>query len=79
MNEQDQTTRPSGRSITVTVFGDNVAEIELAALDEARSFFGQDLQLEIIHDYHVHPARSALGGKASEKKHVANIQVRAVE
>jgi hypothetical protein len=44
-------TRPLGRQVRTEVFGDTAAELELAALDDARKFFGTDLQLEIAPGY----------------------------
>lgn len=45
--DQDQKARSESRSINVTVYGDNSNEIELAALDKAREFFGDDVRLEV--------------------------------
>lgn len=40
-------TGAGGRVLHVTVFGNSADEIEMAALDEARKFFGPDAQLEL--------------------------------
>ena len=45
---QDQRTR---RSMTVFVYGTDATSLELAALDDARQFFGADVQLEVMRDY----------------------------
>lgn len=47
----DRETQPAGRSIRVLAAGDTMQEIELAALDEARTFFGADAHLMIVPDY----------------------------
>ena len=41
----------SGPSVKVTVFGDNTEEIESAALDQARKFFGAEGRPEVVRDY----------------------------
>jgi hypothetical protein len=38
-------TESPGRILNVNVFGNTVDEIEMAALDKAREFFGADLRL----------------------------------
>lgn len=53
-DDTQQGERRLGRSIEVLAFGDNADEIELAALDEARKFFGKDIRLEVIRDYRVY-------------------------
>ena len=51
MNENtENTTRPRG-TVKVLAIGDNAAELERAALDEAREFFGTDPRLEIVPGY----------------------------
>lgn len=73
--------KPGGRTINVVVCGDTADEIELAALDEARKFFGPDRQLEVVHDYSVTgmPAHHKLA--ESGKKYLApgGVHVRTVE
>lgn len=54
-----------GRTMSVLAYGDNAAELEMYALDEARKFFGTELRLEIVQDYKVVTAgeTDASGGK----------------
>jgi len=65
-----------GRILNVTVFGDTADEIELAALDEARAFFGGSRQLEIVPDYKV---SGTIIHDRTDKKYRAGVNVRAVE
>ena len=71
-----QRQRPAGRTLNVTVFGDTADEIELAALDKARAFFGDGRQLEIVPDYKVSGTVSSDG---TDKKYRAVVNVRTVE
>jgi hypothetical protein len=50
-DDTDRETRPAGRNVNVHVFGDTADEIEMAALDEVRPFFGEDVRLEVVRDY----------------------------
>ena len=50
-NETDREVLRPGRRIHVFVFGDNASEIELAALDAAREFFGDSPRLRVVPDY----------------------------
>ena len=53
MNEiETETRRP--KELTLLLFGDTSDEIELAALDAARAFFGSTVRLEIVPGYKVH-------------------------
>lgn len=74
----DRDIRPAGREVDVFVFGDNADEIELAALDEARPFFGDGVHLTVVPAYR---ALSVLPGGALEpraggKKYHATVTVR---
>jgi hypothetical protein len=71
-----QRQRPAGRILNVTVFGDTADEIELAALDEARTFFGDSRQLEIVPDYKV---SGTIPHDGTDKKYRAGVNVRTVE
>jgi hypothetical protein len=77
----DRDTRPAGRDLSMLVFGDNADEIELAALDEARAFFGDHAHLTVVQgykSYRVHPD-SALSAEAAGKKYNARVTVRTIE
>ena len=80
-HDAEQSTRPAGRSINVQAFGDSADELELAALDEARTVFGKDMRLEIVRDYLINPVSSAtkLFEKAGGKRYVSTIGVRVLE
>lgn len=43
----------ASRRLLTEVYGSNVGELEMAALDVARRFFGGDAQLEVVRDYSV--------------------------
>jgi hypothetical protein len=77
-DDTQQGERRLGRSIEVLAFGDNADEIELAALDEARKFFGRDIHLEVVRDYRVLDVRpgGALEAKAGGKGYQATVTVR---
>jgi hypothetical protein len=47
-------TTETGRELSVLVFGDTADEIQLAALDAARLFFGDTVRLVIVPAYKVH-------------------------
>lgn len=74
--DQDQHTRPEGRTVRARVFGDNAGELELEALDTARKFFGGDVALEIVDAYHASSANSSKDSNG--KRYVAEIVVRAL-
>lgn len=81
MDDTDRETQPAGRVMRVLAFGDTATEIELAGLDEARAFFGADLQLRVIPDYKVFPALpgEADSGQAGGKKYRSSVLVLVVE
>ena len=54
------------RTISVYVQGDTREEIEMAALDAARAFFGQEVRLEVIPVYKVNYLASAEPGHRGE-------------
>jgi hypothetical protein len=80
MNEDVASRQDSpGRTIAVVAFGDTADEIEMAALDEARAFFG-DRRLEVIRDYAVQDAISSIDvDRESGKKYRAQVCVRVVD
>lgn len=66
----------------VCVFGNSPEELEFAALDEARKFFGEDLQLDVVRSYQVvRPVLSQHQEAAAKlkKTYMAFIDVRVVE
>jgi len=77
----DRETLPAGREVSVFVFGDTASEIELAALDEARPFFGEATRLEIIPDYRAH--RVLPDGdyvtQAAGRRYQATVIIRTIE
>ena len=77
----DRETRPAGRELSLLVFGDNADEIEFAALDEARPFFGDGVHLTVVPAYTVHSVRlsGSLAARAGGKKYQANVLVRTIE
>lgn len=79
MNEQDQRTEPSGRSVGVTAYGDTSDEIELDALDKAREFFGPEPRLRARHTYVAVSAESLDPKRTGGKKYFASIIVYVVE
>jgi len=52
-DEVQQGEQVKGRRLSVLAYGADVDSMELAALDEARKFFGPDVRLEVIRDYSV--------------------------
>jgi hypothetical protein len=72
----DQRVQPAGRTISVVVYGNTADEVELAALDEARGFFGADRRLEVVRDYRV---VGTLAVDGTSKKYRAAASVRTVE
>jgi hypothetical protein len=77
----EQETQPAGRSISVLAIGDNVTEVEMNALDEARKFFGGHWRLTIVPDYRVFPndPGGSLAAKANGKQYHASVIVRIIE
>ena len=69
--DTDQQTGQPARIVETTVFGDSADEIELAALDKARAFFGSDRQLEVIRDYKARDTISYGADAESGKKYRA--------
>jgi hypothetical protein len=53
MDETGQREQTSGRSVSVYVLAADATALELAALDEARRFFGGEVRLVIVRDYKV--------------------------
>jgi phytoene dehydrogenase-like protein len=79
MRKSTQQKAPRGRSFRALVFGDTAPELEQAALDEARAFFGNGTALRVVPDYEamlVHP-RGALAREADGKKYQAYVSVQA--
>jgi hypothetical protein len=77
--DTDRETSSPGRLLHLTAYGDTADEIELAALDQARTFFGPDRQLEVIHDYQVTGTWPEDKPEAAGKRFTAGIRVRTVE
>ena len=82
MNEDtDRRQESPGRILHVYVCGDTADEIELAALDEARAFFGPDRRLAVIPAYRIGATASSTlpEVRGSGKRYVAGIDVRTIE
>ena len=78
----ESTTRPRGRQVKLLVVGDNAYELELAALDEAREFFGTDMRLKVVDDYvafPIDPADSVAKVRESGKRFYATVTVQTIE
>ena len=78
----DDTTRQDkarGRTFLASVAGDTAVEIELAALDAARAFFGDGPQLEVVHDYTVIDTNCIPAFRGCGKEYTAEVPVRTVE
>ena len=83
----DRQIRPAGRDLSLLVFGDTADEIELAAIDKARGFFGDHVHLTVVQGYEVHddgdhkaPGSDKLLFPASAgKKYRARVIVRTIE
>jgi len=80
-DETRQHERIHGRSLTVLVFGDSATDLEFAALDEARKFFGPGPVLEVSPEWSaglvpVEPS-SGMSMQAGGKQYHARILVRA--
>jgi hypothetical protein len=80
-NDQDQRAGVQGRGIAVRAFGDTANEIEMAAIDEARAVFGEDVRMEIVRNYRINriDPDSALTKDADGKRYVATVLVRAID
>lgn len=77
-HEQEQQDQ---RTFLAETYGDTPTEMELAALDEARAFFGDDVRLAIVPNYAVaRPQSSPMVERAAElgKKYRALVRVRVV-
>jgi hypothetical protein len=80
MEDTSRETQPAGRELSVRVYGDTADEIELAALDEVRPFFGDTVRLEVVRDYKAFTVvDSAFRDQAGGKKYYARVPVRTVE
>ena len=82
MNERtDRETQPERRSLSAYVYGDTPDELEMAALDEARSFFGEGPRLEVVHSYEAVQVRPfhRVPAQFAGKKYQAAVLVRVVE
>jgi hypothetical protein len=77
----DRETQPLGRSVSVLVFGDTADEIELAALDEVRPFFGDGVILEVVREWEAFDTSGPVGQmpQAAGKKYYARVTVRTIE
>ena len=69
-------TSDGGRVLQITVYGNSHTELELAALDKAREFFGPDIQLEVIDEYKASRVPSYEDGGG--KMYTAGMTVRAL-
>jgi len=78
---QDQRTEPPGRVLHVIAVGDNAAEIEMCALDEARAFFGPELRLYVVPGWQAYATASGFlhGVAESGKRYYASADVRVIE
>lgn len=54
---------PLSRTIVIEAHGENVDEIEMCALDQARECFGLDVRLEVKRNYHVTRRDRHVSGK----------------
>lgn len=71
MSDETRQDQQTGRRITVGVYGGGADTLELAALDEARKFFGTEARLEVQRSYHVH----AYTLHSPDERYHANITV----
>lgn len=77
-HEQEQQDQ---RTFLAETYGNTPMELELAALDEARAFFGDDVRLAIVPNYAVaRPQSAPTMERAAElgKKYRALVRVRIV-
>jgi len=72
-----QQAQPQGRTLRVRVFGDTADEIEMAALDRAREFFGDGPVLEGVRSYQVMVCVTG-NEVATGKRYVASVEVRTI-
>ncbi len=77
MNEDITGQQSPCRLFETSAYGDSETEIELAALDQAREFFGEGARLEVDRTYSIHSAENS--PLAGGKKHRATIWVRVFE
>jgi hypothetical protein len=77
MNDDITEQRSPHRLFETSACGDTETEIELAALDQARGFFGNDKRLEVVRTYSILTAENS--PLAGGKKHRATIWVRVFE
>jgi hypothetical protein len=77
----DRETRPAGREVEVFVFGNTADELELAALDEARPFFGDAVRLIVVPDYRAQTvlADGSYFMQSEGRKFQARVTVRTIE
>ena len=69
------------RTLLAETYGDTPEELEFAALDEARAFFGHEVRLAVVPNYAVaRPQSAATAAKAAElgKTYRALVRVRIV-
>ena len=74
MSEQREGELLHGRSVSMYVYGADMEALEMAALDEARKFFGDQMHLEVIHDYQVF----TYSQEPPERHYAANVTVREI-
>ena len=65
----------TSRSLKISAYGDTADEIEFAALDKAREFFGSTAKLHLDRTYQASSASGHLA--AGDKKYYATIVVNA--
>lgn len=64
----------NARALTTTVYGDTLEELELTALDEARSLFGDTIRLALEPGYMAYTAPTHV-----EHKFYAHIRINVVD
>jgi hypothetical protein len=74
MDETREGERTWGRSIQVSAWGNSKDELELAALDTARDFFGGEVRLEVVPDYQVFSYEQDPKGRYNANVTVAEIR-----
>lgn len=67
------------RIFHTTVCGDTAEEIELAALDAAREFFGPAPRLQVVPDYQVCGVPDNSPHAETGKRYVAGVRVQTIE
>jgi hypothetical protein len=75
MSDTSQWVQLPGRNMTVTVSADTMAALEMAALDEARQFYGDGWRLWVMPEYRAWPNHDP----KRTGKFVATVTVRLVE